>query len=79
MKEAPEHLEIRGEIYMSHSEFERINQQREQDGQTLYANPRNLAAGTVKLLDPTEARNRKLEIVLYGLGACFPKFLSFPI
>lgn len=69
---APEILEIRGEIYMTHREFERINKEREQNGQTLYANPRNLAAGTVKLLDPNEARTRKLEIVLYGLGACKP-------
>jgi len=38
----------------------------------LYANPRNLAAGTVKLLDPKEAKQRKLKIVLYGLGACQP-------
>ena len=69
---APEILEIRGEIYMTHREFERINKEREQNGESLYANPRNLAAGTVKLLDPNEARTRKLEIVLYGLGACKP-------
>lgn len=68
----PEIIEIRGEIYMSHQEFERINQEREKSGLPLYANPRNLAAGTVKLLDPKEARQRKLEIVLYGIGACQP-------
>lgn len=70
---APSHLEIRGEIYMSHDEFERINTEREKEGLSLYANPRNLAAGTVKLLDPQQARARKLEIVLYGLGACEPE------
>jgi DNA ligase (NAD+) len=70
---APSHLEIRGEIYMSHEEFERINREREKDGLSLYANPRNLAAGTVKLLDPQQARSRKLEVVLYGLGACEPE------
>ena len=57
---------------MEHQEFLRINQEREFAGEPLYANPRNLAAGTVKLLDPKEARRRKLKIVLYGLGACEP-------
>ncbi len=71
--DAPDILEVRGEIYMLHEEFERINQQREQAGQALYANPRNLAAGTIKLLDPAEARSRKLSIVLYGIGACEPE------
>ncbi len=69
---APDTLEVRGEIYMRHSEFERINSDRKAEGQTLYANPRNLAAGTIKLLDPAEARNRQLDIVLYGIGACEP-------
>ena len=69
----PELIEIRGEIYMSHQEFERINSEREKNELSLYANPRNLAAGTIKLLDPKEARKRKLEIVLYGLGACTPE------
>ena len=69
----PELIEIRGEIFMSHEEFERINQEREKKNLPLYANPRNLAAGTVKLLDPKEARQRKLEIVLYGLGFCRPE------
>ncbi|WP_269523348.1 NAD-dependent DNA ligase LigA [Coraliomargarita parva] len=70
--DAPEILEVRGEIYMLHEEFERINTARDIEGQPLYANPRNLAAGTIKLLDPAEARSRKLEIVLYGIGACEP-------
>ena len=71
----PEVIEIRGEIYMTHGEFLRINEEREKAGAPLYANPRNLAAGTVKLLDPKEARQRKLELVLYGLGACEPEHL----
>ena len=69
---APDIVEVRGEIYMRHSEFERINAAREAEGQALYANPRNLAAGTIKLLDSAEARNRQLDIVLYGIGACEP-------
>ncbi|WPJ95445.1 NAD-dependent DNA ligase LigA [Coraliomargarita algicola] len=69
---APTVLEVRGEIYMRHQEFERINAARAAEGQALYANPRNLAAGTIKLLDPAEARSRQLDIVLYGIGACEP-------
>ncbi len=72
IEKAPEVLEVRGEIYMRHKEFERINALRAANDQTLYANPRNLAAGTVKLLDPAEARNRQLSIVIYGIGACTP-------
>lgn len=69
---APAFLEIRGEVYMRHEAFERINAVRAKAGQPLYANPRNLAAGTIKLLDPAEARKRPLNIVLYGIGACEP-------
>ena len=77
LNDAPEILEVRGEIYMRHEEFERINATRETEGQQLYANPRNLAAGTIKLLDPAEARARTLDIVLYGVGACEPaRFFS---
>jgi len=77
LNDAPEILEVRGEIYMRHEEFERINATRESEGQQLYANPRNLAAGTIKLLDTAEARTRSLDIVLYGVGACEPaRFFS---
>jgi len=77
IENAPDLLEVRGEIYMRHEEFERINAIREAEGQQLYANPRNLAAGTIKLLDPAEARERKLDMVLYGVGACEPaRFFS---
>jgi len=72
IEDAPELLEVRGEIYMLHEEFERINAARERGGKPRFANPRNLAAGTVKLLDPVEARSRRLDIVLYGIGACEP-------
>jgi DNA ligase (NAD+) len=68
----PEVIEIRGEIYMTLAEFQRINQGREEAGLEPFANPRNLAAGTLKLLDRSEAAGRRLEIVLYGLGACEP-------
>ncbi len=68
----PDIIEIRGEIYLTLAEFKRINQLREEAGEPLYANPRNLAAGTIKQLDPREVAQRHLEIVLYGLGFCEP-------
>ncbi len=58
IENAPDILEVRGEIFMRHEEFERINAIRKAEGHQLYANPRNLAAGTIKLLDPAEARAR---------------------
>ncbi|MGB0370371.1 MAG: NAD-dependent DNA ligase LigA [Opitutales bacterium] len=71
-KNVPDVIEIRGEIYMTFSEFSRINAARESAGQATYANPRNLTSGSVKLLDPKEAKNRNLSLVVYGLGACEP-------
>jgi DNA ligase (NAD+) len=68
----PDVIEIRGEIFMETEEFLRINRGREEAGLPLYANPRNLTAGTVKLLDPKEVAQRQLKIVLYGRGYCQP-------
>ncbi len=68
----PALIEIRGEVFLRHEEFLRINREQDEAGQEPYANPRNLAAGTLKLLDPWEVAKRRLEIVLYGLGACEP-------
>lgn len=68
----PDLLEIRGEVFISREEFARINAERREKGLTLYANPRNLAAGTLKLLDASIVAQRKLELRVYGLGACEP-------
>ena len=68
----PEVIEIRGEIFFRAEEFRRINQQQEEAGEPTYANPRNLAAGTIKALDPNFVASRRLEIVVYGLGHCEP-------
>jgi DNA ligase (NAD+) len=68
----PDILEVRGEIYMTNEEFERINEQRRADGQPEFANPRNLAAGTIKMLDRKEAKSRKLTWVSHGRGFCEP-------
>jgi len=68
----PDVVELRGEIYLRNEEFHRINAERERRGEALYANPRNLAAGTLKLLDPTLVAERKLSLVVYGLGHLQP-------
>jgi DNA ligase (NAD+) len=68
----PDLVEIRGEIFLRFTEFARINQAQQEAGQEPYANPRNLASGTLKLLDTAEVRARGLEIVVYGLGLCEP-------
>ncbi|MFH1499054.1 MAG: NAD-dependent DNA ligase LigA [Verrucomicrobiota bacterium] len=74
----PDRIEIRGEVFMTLAEFQRINREREEAGDPLYANPRNLAAGTLKLLDPAEVARRKLDIVLYGRGHCEPASMLPP-
>ncbi len=71
-KNHPDLIEIRGELFMDFDTFEKVNLQRAEAGEALYANPRNLAAGTIKLLDPTLAGLRKLKLVLYGVGAIEP-------
>lgn len=71
----PDLVEIRGEIFLRYEEFARINQEQAEAGLEPYANPRNLAAGTLKLLDAAVVRARRLEIVLYGLGASAPEEL----
>ncbi|MDR0533196.1 MAG: NAD-dependent DNA ligase LigA [Verrucomicrobiales bacterium] len=68
VKGAPEVLEVRGEVYMTHAGFSRMNQEREEKGLELFANARNATAGTLKLLDSREVAKRPLSIVLYGVG-----------
>lgn len=66
--DAPDELEVRGEIYLGKSEFARINAAREEAGEAPFRNPRNAAAGTVRQLDPDVARSRKLQAFFYGVG-----------
>ena len=61
-------IEVRGEVYMPKKEFERINAKREAEGETPFANPRNAAAGALRLLDPAITAERKLDIFIYGVG-----------
>ena len=65
---APDILEVRGEIYMAHGEFQRLNEEREREGLPLYANPRNSAAGSVRQIDPAVTAGRRLRFFAYGWG-----------
>ncbi len=76
-KEVPELLEVRGEVYMPHQVFKRINEEREKEGLPLWANPRNAAAGSLKLLDSKEVAKRKLEVVFYGLADDYQQTSQF--
>ncbi|MCP3903766.1 MAG: NAD-dependent DNA ligase LigA [Planctomycetes bacterium] len=61
-------LEVRGEIFMPNSQFERVNTEREAAGEPLLANARNATAGTLKSLDPEIARSRRLGFLAHGRG-----------
>ena len=63
----PEEFEIRGEIYMPWAAFERLNLEREKDEEQPFANPRNAASGSLKLLDSSMVANRGLECTLYHM------------
>ncbi len=66
----PERIEIRGEVFMSHREFARINADLEEQGGKTFANPRNAAAGSLRQKDPSETAKRRLDVFLYALGEC---------
>ncbi len=61
-------LELRGEVYIPKSDFLKLNKDRDKKGEALFANPRNAAAGSLKLLDPQMADKRKLDIFFWGMG-----------
>ncbi|MDP2895425.1 MAG: NAD-dependent DNA ligase LigA [bacterium] len=61
-------LEVRGEVYMPRQAFEKLNEEKEDAGEEPFANPRNAAAGSLKLLDPRISARRKLDIVVHSLG-----------
>jgi DNA ligase (NAD+) len=64
----PEEIDIRGEVYMNIDEFERINKERQQQGEPVFANPRNAASGSVRQLDPAITASRRLHMACYGIG-----------
>lgn len=63
----PSLLEVRAEVYMPKQKFAELNQEKEEAGEEVFANPRNAAAGSLKLLDPEEVKKRSLEIMAYGV------------
>lgn len=65
----PARLEVRGEIYMTNAELSRLNVIQKEKGENILKNPRNLTAGTIKLLDPRLAAERKLHFFVYGEGS----------
>jgi DNA ligase (NAD+) len=65
----PPLLEVRGEVYIRRSDFHALNEQRAEAGESTYANPRNLAAGSIRQLDPQLAASRPLAMWCYGTGA----------
>jgi len=66
--QAPKILEVRAEVYMDKTGFQKLNDQRQKDGLPLFANPRNAAAGSLKQLDSKIVAQRPLGIVCYGTG-----------
>jgi DNA ligase (NAD+) len=72
--DTPPLLEVRGEVYIALADFERINGERQRDGVETFANARNLAAGSLKLLDPRLTRTRNLQFIAYEIGQCSQEF-----
>jgi DNA ligase (NAD+) len=69
IKDAPELIEVRGEVYLPLADFAKLNEQRAAAGEATFANPRNSAAGSIRQLDPALAAARPLAIWIYGIGA----------
>jgi len=66
--EPPPYLEVRGEVYLPLEDFRRLNEERAERGEPLYANPRNTGAGSVRQLDPKVTASRNMHIWVYSLG-----------
>jgi DNA ligase (NAD+) len=69
IEDAPELVEVRGEIYLPIQGFTRVNEQRAHEGESTFANPRNAAAGSLRQLDPQITATRPLSIWCYGVAA----------
>ncbi len=68
LKNPPPALEARGEIYMKKKDFQSLNEEREENGEPPFANPRNSAAGSLRQLDSSATAERKLSLFCYGAG-----------
>ena len=67
LSNAPEYLEIRGEVYMKNEDFDRVNERQELLGKKIFANPRNCAAGTLRQIDSSITKERKLSMFIFNL------------
>lgn len=67
LKDAPEYLEVRGEVYMKNAAFERVNERQELLGKKTFANPRNCAAGTLRQLDSAVTKERELSLFIFNI------------
>ncbi len=65
----PKRLEVRGEVFLSRQAFQKMNREREEEGEPFFANPRNAAAGSLKQLDSTITAKRPLDIFCHGWGS----------
>lgn len=70
LEHAPHRLIVRGEVFMPKKVFRALNEKREAQGQSLFANPRNAAAGSLRQLDPKIASKRQLDILVFNLQLC---------
>jgi DNA ligase (NAD+) len=69
-RDPPPVLEVRGEVYMTNSDLVKLNEQQQAKGLPVYANTRNLAAGSIKVLDPRICAQRRLRMFCHGVGYC---------
>lgn len=70
------HLEVRGEVFMPRESFIKLNEKRELDGEQLFANPRNAAAGSLRQLDSKITASRKLDIFIFNIQECDRTFFT---
>ena len=77
LKASPERLVVRGEVYMSRTVFQELNEEREINGEQLFANPRNAAAGSLRQLDAKVTKGRRLSLIVFNVqtvsGVVFEK------
>lgn len=66
----PDRIDIRGEVYLSHKKFDKLNALMAKRGEKTFANPRNAAAGSLRQLDPRVTAERELDIFCYSVGSC---------
>lgn len=74
-KKYPDLLEVRGEVYLAKSEFEKLNNRARERGQKIFVNPRNAAAGSLRQLDPHVTAERALKIFCFSVGAISDNFM----